>query len=47
MMDPQMVAKGAENAHVGLHKVLSTIVEAIPGGIYHQFVCFILLDLFS
>jgi len=37
MLDPQMVAKGADNGHVGLHKVLGTTVEAIIGGIYHQF----------
>lgn len=38
MVDPQMVAKGADNGHVGLHKVLGTTVEAIVGGVYHQFV---------
>lgn len=38
MVDPQMVTKGADNAHVGLHKVLGTTVEAIVGGVYHQFV---------
>ena len=38
MVDPQLVAKGAENAHVGLHKILGTIFEAISGGIYHPFV---------
>ena len=40
MVDPQMVAKGADNGHVGLHKVLGTTVEAIFGGVYHQFVRF-------
>ena len=38
MADPQAVAKGVDNAHVGLHKVLGTTVEAIVGGVYHQFV---------
>lgn len=38
MVDPQMVAKGADNGYIGLHKVLGTTVEAIFGGIYHQFV---------
>ena len=33
-----MVTKGGDNLHVGLHKVLGTMVEAIVGGIYHQFV---------
>ena len=33
-----MVAKGADNAHIGLHKILGTIVEAMSGGIYHPFV---------
>jgi len=33
-----MVAKGADNGHVGLHKVLGTTVEAVVGGVYHQFV---------
>lgn len=40
MVDPQVAAKGADNAHVGLHKVLGTTVEAIVGGVYHQFVRF-------
>ena len=38
MLDPQMVTKGGDNSHVGLHKVLGTTVEAIVGGVYHQFV---------
>ena len=38
MVDPQMVAKGTDNGYVGLHKVLGTTVEAIVGGVYHQFV---------
>lgn len=36
-MDPQMVAKGRDNGHVGLYKVLGTTVEAIFGGVYYQF----------
>ena len=40
MVDPQMIEKGADNGHVGLHKVLGTTVEAIVGGVYHQFVRF-------
>ena len=39
MVDSQMIEKGADNGHVGLHKVLGTTVEAIVGGVYHQFVC--------
>ena len=35
-MDPQMGMKGM--GQVGLHKVLGTTVEAIVGGVYHQFV---------
>ena len=38
MVDPQMAAKGADKGHIGLHKVLGTTVEAIVGGVYHQFV---------
>ena len=38
MMDPQTVAKGDNVGHVGLHKVTGTTVEAIVGGVYHQFV---------
>ena len=38
MVDPHMVAKEADAGHVGLHKVLGTTVEAIVGGVYHQFV---------
>ena len=38
MTDPQMLAKGVDSARVGLHKVLGTTVEAIVGGVYHQFV---------
>lgn len=38
MVDPQMIAKGADSGYVGLHKVLGTTVEAIVGGVYHQFV---------
>jgi len=37
MVDPQMAAKGVDNRHIGLHKVLGTTVEAIVGGVYHQF----------
>ena len=37
-MDPQTVAKGDNVGHVGLHKVTGTTVEAIVGGVYHQFV---------
>jgi dsRNA-specific ribonuclease len=40
MADPQTVAKGVDNSHLGLHKVLGTTVEAIVGGVYHQFVRF-------
>jgi len=36
MADPQMGVKGM--GYVGLHKVLGTTVEAIVGGVYHQFV---------
>jgi len=35
MVDPQMGVKGM--GHIGLHKVLGTTVEAIVGGVYHQF----------
>ena len=38
MVDPQMIVKGADSGYVGLHKVLGTTVEAIVGGVYHQFV---------
>lgn len=38
MVDPQMIARGVDNRHIGLHKVLGTTVEAIVGGVYHQFV---------
>jgi len=38
MVDPQMISRGMDNRHVGLHKVLGTTVEAIVGGVYHQFV---------
>lgn len=37
MVDPQMLAKGVDSARVGLHKVLGSTVEAIVGGVYHQF----------
>ncbi|KAF9645734.1 hypothetical protein BDM02DRAFT_3189421 [Thelephora ganbajun] len=37
MVDLHMVAKGMDNGNVGLHKVLGTTVEAIIGGVYHQF----------
>lgn len=33
-----MIARGVDNRHIGLHKVLGTTVEAIVGGVYHQFV---------
>ena len=38
MVDPQMVAKGGDSGRLGFHKVLGTTVEAIVGGVYHQFV---------
>jgi hypothetical protein len=38
MTDPQTVAKGANDGYIGLHKVLGATVEAIVGGVYHQFV---------
>lgn len=39
MVDPQMIERGTDNGRIGLHKVLGTTVEAIVGGVYHQFVC--------
>jgi hypothetical protein len=33
-----MVAKGGDSGRLGFHKVLGTTVEAIVGGVYHQFV---------
>jgi len=38
MVDPQMGMKGMGSGQIGLHKVLGTTVEAIVGGVYHQFV---------
>ena len=38
MVDSQMVTKAVDNGYIGLHKVLGTTVEAIVGGVYHQFV---------
>ena len=38
MVDPQMGVKGVGSGQIGLHKVLGTTVEAIVGGVYHQFV---------
>ena len=38
MMDPQMGVKGVGSGQIGLHKVLGVTVEAIVGGVYHQFV---------
>jgi len=38
MVDPQTGVRGVGSGQVGLHKVLGTTVEAIIGGVYHQFV---------
>lgn len=37
-VNSQVVAEGVGNRYIGLHKVLGTTVEAIVGGVYHQFV---------